>query len=549
LFNIKDFYNEYSSHYFINFLLQKVNLPFFSIIIVVADPPADILIETLNSIKFQIYPKWELIIFNNNSKSDDILNLLNYIKTDSVFSQKITIENSSETFTIPEAFNKAVKLSQKDYLVFIDHDDCISPETLSELAINLYDKNYKFCYTDSYTIDTYGKAFIHHKKPDWSPETLLSFNYINHLTVFRKDFWDSLSGYSERFNGVQDWEILLRIRELLSDKDVLHIKKPLYGWKAHRESTAYKITEKNWIKPVVEKVWNEKISGIFKNFAKKITIKNNNGPGFIFPEKSNYLPEINIIIPSKDNCIFLKNCINAILKNKYPCFNIVVIDNGSSNRETLDYLNYLKLQNNIQVISKELEFNWSVMNNMGAESVKNKNSVILFLNDDILIYDEYFLQKMVQPFIMEEIGIIGALLKFPDNTIQHNGIYTNPKWIASEIRTLGTNNILNVLRNVSAVTGACMMVKSNIFNSLYFDEDLPINYNDVDFCLQVRQKDWRVINNPNATAIHYHMTSRELKSPKNWEIEYMQKKWGNFLEERYYYNWEIISDKSVILKV
>ena len=138
--------------------------------------------------------------------------------------------------------------------------------------------------------------------------------------------------------------------------------------------------------------------------------------------------------------------------------------------------------------------------------------------------------------IESSISFISILLKFPDNTIQHNGIYTNPKWIASEIRTLGTNNILNVLRNVSAVTGACMMVKSNIFNSLYFDEDLPINYNDVDFCLQVRQKDWRVINNPNATAIHYHMTSRELKSPKNWEIEYMQKKWGNL------FSWEVSFD-------
>ncbi len=549
LTGLNDISDEYMPYYFFNFLLSNGNFPFFSIILVVADPPPEILIETLLSIKSQIYPLWELIILNNNSHNDAILNILRFIKRDSELSKKIIIKDSSEDLTIPQAFNKASIYANGDYLVIIDHDDCLVKEALSELAINLKDKDYKFCYTDSYTIDINGKAYIYHNKPDWSPETLLSFNYINHLTVFHKKLWNSLKGYNENFAGIQDWEILLRIRNLLSENEILHLRKPLYGWRAHKGSTAYKISEKKWIENVAKKLWQEKISEIFKDKLENIEIKSNRGPGFIFPENSRFLPEINAIIPSKDNYIFLRNCINSVLKSKYPCLNIIIVDNGSTDKNTLLFLKKIEKHNNITVIYKKIDFNWAKMNNIGVEYVDNKESILLFLNDDILINDKFFLKKMIQPFIIEKVGIVGAVLKFPDGQIQHNGIITDSQWIAMEIRDFGNNNNLNVLRNVSAVTGACMMVRRKIFETIKFDENLPVNYNDVDFCLQARQNGWRIVNNPNATSIHYHMTTREKVVPKTWEIEYMRKKWSDFLNEKYYYNWENISEKSLILKV
>jgi len=541
--------DDYLPYYFLNFLGENRNLPSFSIIVVVADPEKNVFIETLYSIFNQIYNFWELIVFNNNSKSEEILNILKDLKEKFDNSQKGIIVNSDKTLSIPEAYNEAAKLAQNDYLLFVDHDDYILPETLSEIAINVSHKDYKFCYTDSYTIDISGKAFIYHQKPDWSPETLLSFNYINHLTVFKKDFWNKLNGYSNKYHGAQDWEILLRMRNLVDDNEVLHIKKPLYGWRAHIGSTAYKISEKEWLKPVIKKVWLEKIGKIFQDYTDKISAESNMGPGFLFPYTSEYLPEINIIIPSKDNMLYLKNCVESLLKCRYPKFNITVIDNGSFEDKTLNYLKQIEKKENINIIFEKVDFNWSALNNIAINSINIKNSIILFLNDDIQILDKYFLLKMVQPFVIEKIGAVGAVLKFPDGQIQHNGIRTDVEWIASEIRTLGNNNILNVLRNVSAVTGACFMVRGEILDLIKFDENLPVNYNDVDFCLQIRKKGWRIVNNPNAVAIHYHMRTRSFKKPDDWEIDYMKKKWGNFLEERYYYNWETVAEKTMFLKI
>ncbi|WP_139786860.1 glycosyltransferase [Desulfamplus magnetovallimortis] len=531
--------------------------PKFSIIMAVHNPPLEAFHSALTSIKNQVYPNWELCIVDDASSSTKISDTIHTFCADTQTGKQVYFKRLNTHSGISQAFNLAATMGSGEYYVLMDHDDWLHPEALLEAALARNQKPYKFLYTDSQTIDLKGTPRINHHKPDWSPETLYYWNYINHLAVIDRKLWETIGGFRPEMDGTQDWDLYLRLTSILEDNDVVHIKRPLYGWRSSQNSLAYRVDAKPWVKEKWFQLLNKFHSDLIckKNAANErqkspLNIEfNPKGPGFLVSSNGNRDTSLNIIIPTKDNLTCLEKCLNALDEDSYLNKTITLVNNGSLH-EDLQELCKKYCSNNISIINDNRPFNWSSLNNLAA--ARSDADAYLFMNDDVVLSGNDSIEKMTYYLNFKEIGIVGAFLIFPEGGIQHNGICLSPEWIADEIRQTGGLNVMSAPRNVSAVTGACMLVRKKTFDDLNgFNEDLPENYNDVDFCLSARSKNWRIMMASDVTAQHYHMSTRGKSSrPKAWETAYMKKKWSHVIkEERLFIRWENLDSPLIYLNV
>lgn len=525
----------------------------FSLIVPVYNTPADILTEALGSIIGQNYPGWQLCLVDDASTDPCTISVLEEVKNALQHTGKLQFLRRASQGGIVTATNDALALADAPYVAFIDHDDLLHEDALLEIALELKQKStYKLIYTDSTKIDRAGKLLHVNHKPDWSPETLIHYNFVNHLTVVQRELLVQLGSLSQAHEGSQDWDMLLRMAEVLEASEIGHVRIPLYAWRAVEQSLAYHSAAK-------PEAFDKGISAVMaylqrKGLKQSRCIGNPNGPGVICDWDASPRT-VEIIIPTHNNPAGLKTCINGILTGTdYPKLKLSVIANRCSSTELIDYLKGLVTDCGINLIIDDRPFNWSALNNSVA--IHSDADLLLFMNDDMEIQSRNWLSLMNRYFELNGIGIVGATLFYPNDELQHNGIHTNPDWVAANIRSTGVYGELSVTRNVAAVTGACLLVARHIFDEIGgFDERFAVNFNDVDFCLAARYRGYRVLQAADVKLVHHESASRgamdtsDKQSQLQQELILMRDKWGDFLSDPHSADYEVHAQGTRILHV
>ena len=528
--------------------MYKTNMKFFE--------------ELINSLKNQTYSKWELCLADGSPEKNKEFEKI--IENNNKIKYKFLGKNEG----ISENTNEAIKMATGEYIGFLDHDDTLSENALYEIVNCLNkDKSVDFIYTDEDKLDQNYMYFDPYFKPDFSPETLECNNYITHFVVVKKDLIDKIGMLDSKYNGAQDFDFVLRATE--KSKKIVHIPKVLYHWRVHRESTAFFLDTK----PYAFEAGKRAVEAHLNRIGKKANVeKSQDVPGAY---KINYEivgnPNITIIIPNKDNIKLLKRCINSILKlTTYKNYEIFIIENNSIKNTTFKYykkiakntkikiLNYnkntimdlngerkLELDNNE---NSKLEFNYSSLINFGVKN--SKSDFILQLNNDTLLLTPNWLEIFIGYAQNKEIGAVGARLYYPDKTIQHAGIILGINGIAGNALVnlpYGKHayfGIEAITRNVSAVTGACLFCRRNLYEEVGFmdNKKFKVAFNDVDFCLKLLERGYRNIYNPYIELIHYESKTRGYEdSPEKIkrfekETENFRKRWSKLLQNDPYYN-------------
>ena len=520
--------------------------PLFSIIMPVYDPPEQFFEDALRSVVSQVYTNWELCIADDHSTQAYVHEI---IKKYSKKFPKIKVHINEKHSHISETSNNALKLAEGEFIVLMDHDDLLRPHSLLRIAQAIFtNRKLKFIYSDEDKITYTGLRTEPYFKPDWNPELLLSQNYLCHLTCIKKNLVNKIGAFRVGYEGSQDWDLFLRATEALSDNEIYHITEVLYHWRTHTNSTASSLVHKKYCYDSSEKA----VSSHFKRRGIQASLSPLNQSvnywriNYKIPKNK---PLVSIIIPTKNYHKILNKCISSILsKTDYNKYEIIIVDNGTDEDNSVEYLRSLSKYNNIKVIKCDGDFNFSKLNNNAAKNAKGE--ILVLLNNDIEVIKGDWLSILVSHAIRKEVGCVGAKLIYPNNTIQHAGVILGLGGVAGHPYKgfpsghLGYFSRLMITQNVEAVTGACLAVRKTIFNEVggLNENDLKVAFNDVDFCLKVSRSGYRNIMDPNVLLFHHESLSRGLdtKGEKKLrfqkEANYMLKKWGQRLLNDSNYN-------------
>lgn len=515
--------------------------PLISFIVPTYNVSRELLEECLNSLLNQSYTNFEVCIADDHSSSEETIEVLKEYQKKY---DKVRVVFRKKNGMISEASNTAIEMAKGEFIALVDNDDVVEKNALYYVveALNR-DKNLDMIYSDEDKIDFKGKYMEPHFKPDYSPDTLMGVNYICHLCVLRKSIVDSLGGFRKKYDGSQDYDLFLRFTEV-TDK-IHHIEKVLYHWRQTPTSTAGYLGNKSYAYQAGKKALED-------------ALKRRNLKGEVLenPRVSTYLvkygndnPLISIIVPLKDQASVSRRCFESIYnKNSYKNFEVIVIDNNSSEQATFDLLKeYQKKYENFKVKRLECEFNYSYINN---ETVKlSRGEYLLFLNNDTEFIQEDTLEYMVGYAALEHVGCVGAKLLYPDKLVQHAGVVlgfggvAGHIYVANSYHDNGLYGRLVMPYNYTAVTAACLMIKKDKFLSVKgFDEKLKVALNDVDLNLKILDKGYYNVCLSNVEVLHYESKSRGYEASKEKherflkEQDYMKKKWKSTLERDKYFS-------------
>ena len=480
--------------------------PKISIITPVLNTREEWLRSSIESVLHQIYDNWELCIADDGSDQPHIRETLNcYQQKDA----RIKVKYLNENQGVSGASNEALAMASGEFIGFLDHDDQLLSNALYEVVLMLNrNASADFIYSDEILISKRGKPVFAYFRPDFSLDYMLSHCYIVHFVVIRASILKKIGGFRAEFKVSQDYDLFLRV--LSQTRNVLHIPKILYKWRQYESSTGHLLKERVM----------ESSRRALQDFADREGIK-----GVVWGTKNfNFFrlkrdildrPKISIIIPTKDRIDLLRRCIESIQnRSSYDNYEIIIVDNMSQEEETAAYLDGLgKSYENCRIIKFNEKFNYSMLNNYAAEFARGEH--LLFLNNDIEVLNSDWLEAMLEQSQRDEIGCVGAKLLYPDRKIQHVGVVVGwggraehiYKWLHSN--DIGYMGHFVSIRNYSAVTAACMMLRKSIFNEVGgFDERFEIGFGDVDLCLRVRELGYENLFTPYAELLHYESATR-----------------------------------------
>ena len=510
--------------------------PLISIVVPAYHTPDVFLRQMLDSLKGQSYQNWEVIIGNASPDDSRMRSILDeYAKNDA----RIKSVDIPDNLGISENTNAALKHASGDYIGFMDHDDLLAPDALFEIAIRLdANPDIDVFYTDEDKVSTdLSEHFQPHFKPDFNLDLLRSNNYICHFFVVKRTILKQVKGLDPKYNGAQDYDFIFRCTEL--SKNIVHIPRILYHWRVHNASTADNPASKLYAYEAGKKAIEDNLA----RSGEKGSVSMRSDYGFYNVDYAlTDQPLVSILIPNKDHIDILKQCIRSLKeKATYTNYEIIVIENNSTEPATFEYYDKLK-KDGIQVLYyPEFGFNYSAINNWGVKNCKGE--YLLFLNNDIEVITPDFIEKMLSNCERPGIGAVGAKLYYPDNTIQHAGIIIGIGGIAGHAflnlprARSGYLHKASLQMNVSAVTAACMMVSRKIFDLVGgFEETLSVAFNDVDLCLRIQKAGYHNVYNPHVEMYHHESKSRgtedsEAKARRfQTEIEFMRTNWIQLLK-------------------
>jgi len=510
--------------------------PRISIVVPVYDPYEGHLRAMFESVLAQTYSDWELCIADGGSRDERVRSILNSYASNDI---RIKIRYLDSNEGIAGNSNAAISLAKGEYIAFLDHDDVLAPFALYEI-VSAINRNQKIdvVYSDEDNIvGEKGRRSEPHFKPDWSPDTLRSYNYIGHLLVIKRTLLEDIGGLRAGYDGSQDYDLVLRATE--RSQRIEHIPKVLYHWRLHPESTSGNPLAKKYAYDSAKKALFDHLQ------RQRMTGKVEDGL-FLGSYKVLYrleiTPLVSILIPNCDHVEDLRKCITSILeKSSYRQYEIIIIENNSVRRSTFEYYDLLQQYSNVHLTSWKGAFNFSEVNNYGVDHASGE--VLLFLNNDTEVINNDWLERMLEHTLRPEVGATGAKLYYPDGTIQHAGIIIGMGGVAGHSHqyypseSFGYFGRPKIIQNVSGVTGACMMLRKSVFQEVGgFDERFALAFNDVDLCLKIREKGYLIVWTPFAELQHCESKSRGYeimpgkRSRFNGEVQLFRHKWRSVLE-------------------
>lgn len=511
--------------------------PKISLIVAAYNTPIPFLKEMISSVLDQTYANWELCIADGSTNNG----VQNYMESNHLTDARIKYEKLSDNFGISENMNAALHMATGDYIGFYDHDDLLTPNALYEVVSSLQKKKYPFIYSDEDKYMTDLKVVKDpHFKSDFNIDLLRSVNYICHFLVVSRELIEKVGSFRKEYDGAQDYDFILRCIEVLKEEEIYHIPKILYHWRMHSSSTASNPQSKLYAFEAGKRAIQSHLDRL--HLSGTVTMQENLG---LYRVKYDILraDKISILIPNKDHIDDLEKCIQSVFKSHYKNFEIIIIENNSTEHTTFDYYHTLENEYDcIKVVYWKDEFNYSAINNFGAQHASGE--YLLLLNNDTEMMDEFCLEELLSFCQRKEVGIVGSRLVYDDDTIQHAGVIVGLGGIAGHsfvgepMNAPGYFGRILCAQDLSAVTAACLMVKKEIFKMVQgLSEDLKVAFNDIDFCLKVREKGYLIVYNPYALLYHYESKSRGAEdSPEkvqrfNNEIHTFRNRWPEILKK------------------
>ena len=518
--------------------------PKISIVVPLYKTDREYLRQLIESVQAQTYSNWELCLSDGSGANSPLEQVLKeYQEKDS----RIRVISSEKPLQISQNTNAAMGISTGDFVAFADHDDVLTANALFEY-VKAYNENPKlevfYSDEDKMTMDG-NKFFQPHFKPDFNLDLLCSVNYICHLFMAKKSLIEKVGMLRPEYDGAQDYDFIFRCVE--ATDQICHVPKILYHWRSHEQSTSENPESKRYAFDAGQRA----VQAHYDRIGVKAEVLQGEYLG-LYRTKfiRDYDPLISIIIPNKDHIEDLRRCMNSIEeKSTYQNYEYIIVENNSTQKETFEYYQKLEKEDpKAHVLYWDGPFNYSAINNFGAKEAKGE--YLLLLNNDTEIINPNCLEELLGYCMRDDVGIVGARLYYEDDTIQHAGVVLGFGGIAGHCfvqqprTSTGYCHRIICAQDYSAVTAACMMVKKEIFDAVGgLSEDLQVAFNDIDFCIKVRDYGKLVVYNPYAELYHYESKSRGLEdTPEkiarfNKEIATLEQHWPDiFRKPDPYYN-------------
>lgn len=530
--------------------LQCHNLghhPSISVLMAINNTSERQLRDSIDSVRSQYYPHWELCISASNSTDRSIHAVLKeFARMDSRIKVSLCDKNC-QAFT---SVNSALDMAQGEFIAQLGHDGLLSPHALYMIAVILNDKpDLDFIYSDEDKFDKAGRRFSPCFKPDWNPDLLVGRNYVGHLSVYRASVVRSAGGFRENYEGLPDWDLALRVCALIPALHIHHIPHVLYHAFSVQAPTELEVdTAKAEMATVKDHLARTGCTA-----AVCISEKNTVWVRYAVPHPA---PLVSIIIPTRNGLALLRRCIDSICHlTHYGQTEILIVDNQTDDLDTLTYLNNIEAEGTAKILRYDKPFNFSAINNFAVNA--SRGSYLCLMNNDVEVISEDWLEEMLSHAARPDIGVVGAMLYYPNNTIQHagvilNGIAADHLHVNIPRGSVGYCGRASLVQNISAVTAACFLVRKSLWHEVggMNEISLPIAFNDVDFCLRVRELGYRNLWTPYAELFHHESVSRGLDdTPEKrdrfmGEIAYLQKRWGDLLSNDPAWNPNLAMDVS-----
>ena len=529
-----------------------------SILVPLYNTAEEFLREMIESVTAQTYENWELCLADGSDEAhSEVARIVReYQEKDG--KGRIVYKKLEKNEGISGNTNQCLTLATGEYIGLFDHDDILHPSALYEYVKVINEKGADYIYCDETTFKSgdINKMLTMHFKPDYAIDNLRANNYICHFSVFARELLDGTELFRSRFDGSQDHDMILRLTDRA--KCVVHVPKLLYYWRSHPGSTAAGIEAKPY---AIESAKGAVADHLRRHGFEHFQITSTRAFETIFKIRYQIIgsPLISIIIANKDHVEDLKRCVDSIFeKSTYENFEIIIVENGSAQKNIFDYYEELSENPKVKIVTYEEDFNYSAVNNLGVKHAGG--DYILLLNNDTQVITVNWMEELLMYAQREDVGAVGAKLYYGDKTIQHAGVVlalgahrtAGHSHYKQHRDNLGYMGRLCYAQNVSAVTGACLLVKKELFEQVGgLDETFAISLNDVDFCLKLRRKGYLNVFTPFAELYHFESISRGLddkgEKAQRYERESsrFREKWKEALEAGDpYYNPNFSLDRS-----
>lgn len=528
----------------------------FSILVPLYNTPEEFLRAMLNSVTAQTYQNWELCLADGSDET--CAYVAGICKSYAEQDPRIVYKKLDKNEGISGNTNRCLAMATGEYIGLFDHDDILHPSVLYEYArvINEQDADYIYCDETTFKNNDINKMLTMHFKPDYAIDNLRANNYICHFSVFNRQLLDGTELFRSKYDGSQDHDMILRLTDRA--EKVVHVPKLMYYWRSHAGSVASGIEAKSYAIDAAKGAVSEHLR---KHGYRHFRITSTRAFETIFKISYQIIgnPKISIVIANKDHEEDLRRCITSIAeRSTYDNYEIIVVENNSSTEEIFKYYEELKDNDRVRIITYQGGFNYSAVNNLGVGEADGE--YILLLNNDTQVITVNWMEELLMYAQRQDVGAVGAKLYYENKTIQHAGVVlalgahrtAGHSHYGQHRENLGYMGRLCYAQNVSAVTGACLMVSKELFEKAGgLDESFAVSLNDVDLCIRLREMGYLNVFTPFAELYHFESVSRGLddKGEKaeryNQESERFRARWKEVLEKGDpYYNPNFSLDRS-----
>ena len=526
-------------------IAQWSDPPLISVLMPVYNPSPRHLDEAIASVREQLYPHWELCIADDASTNPAVAAVLEQARA---AEPRIKLTRRPENGHISAASNSALELATGGFIALVDHDDLLAPQALYEVAAALVaHPDADIVFSDEDQIDESRRRSMPYFKPGWNPELILQHNLISHFAAYRSELVRRVGGFRIGLEGSQDYDLALRVLTHSARERIRHIPAVLYHWRRKTRLRSFSETEPERCVIAARHALSDHLD--------RIGIDGLVAPAPALPQWSRIVypipappPLVSVIIQTRDRAPRLARCIDGILhRTDYDDIEVIVIDNDSKAPDTLSVLQRLSNDPRMRVLRNPGPCNDAAIINRGVAAAQGE--LVLLLNSDLDVTNPNWLGEMVSHAVQPEIGAVGAKLLYPDGRVQHAGMTVGASGIAAyqfqfcDGATPGYCGHLQLVRNVTAVTAACLMVRRALFLKVGgLNETELVAFNDVDFCLRLAESGLLNVWTPYAELYHFGPTSGSRDNtpgrPAQFEqeIAYMRRRWGHVLAADPFWN-------------